>query len=57
MFQMAKECINLFHSKALQNLPKLVFFGLKKCHLATLTVGRGTPEFNLGTLTDVEGAL
>jgi hypothetical protein len=32
-------------------------FGLKKCHLATLTVGRGTPEFNLGTLTDVEGAL
>jgi hypothetical protein len=27
---------NVFHSKALQNLPKLGFFGLKINHLATL---------------------
>jgi hypothetical protein len=33
---MAKEYTNLFHSKDLQNLPKLVFFGLKTNHLATL---------------------
>jgi hypothetical protein len=29
---------NTFHSKALQNLPKLGFFGLKTNHLATLAV-------------------
>jgi hypothetical protein len=27
---------NIFHSKVLQNIPKLVFFGLKRNHLATL---------------------
>jgi hypothetical protein len=31
---------NIFHCKTLQNLPKLGFFGLKICHLATLTAGR-----------------
>jgi hypothetical protein len=28
--------INIFHCKTLQNLPKLEFFGLKMCLLATL---------------------
>jgi hypothetical protein len=28
---------NIFHSKALQNIPKLGFFGMKIYHLATLT--------------------
>jgi hypothetical protein len=40
MYQMAmiysKWPKNLFHSKALQTLPKLHFFGLKINHLATL---------------------
>jgi hypothetical protein len=27
---------NISHSKALQNLPKLKFFGMTLCHLATL---------------------
>jgi hypothetical protein len=36
IFQIAREYTNLFHSKALQNLPKLGFFGLKINHLATL---------------------
>jgi hypothetical protein len=33
---MAIKYIDIFPSKALQNLPKLVFFGLKTNHLATL---------------------
>jgi hypothetical protein len=33
---MAIKYINIFQSKALQNLPKLGFFGLKTNHLATL---------------------
>jgi hypothetical protein len=33
---MAIKFNNIFYSKALQILPKLVFFGLKTNHLATL---------------------
>jgi hypothetical protein len=36
IFQMAIEYTDFFHSKALQNLPKFVFFGLNIYHLATL---------------------
>jgi hypothetical protein len=36
LFQMSIKYINIFQSKALQNLPKLEFFGLKRNHLATL---------------------
>jgi hypothetical protein len=32
---MAIKYTNIFHCKTLQNLPKLGFFGLKICHLAT----------------------
>jgi hypothetical protein len=35
--QMAIKFANIFHCKALQNLPKLGFFYLKKYHLATLS--------------------
>jgi hypothetical protein len=35
-FQMVIKYTNIFHSKALQNLPKLGFFGLKINHLVTL---------------------
>jgi hypothetical protein len=34
---------NIFHSKALQNIPKLGLFGRKRNHLATLP-----PTVNLG---------
>jgi hypothetical protein len=34
---MAMEYTNLFHSEALQNLPKFGIFGLKIYHLATLS--------------------
>jgi hypothetical protein len=33
---MTIKCINIFNSKALQNLPKFGCFGLKTNHLATL---------------------
>jgi hypothetical protein len=33
---MAMEYTNNFHSKAIQNIPKILFFGLKKYYLATL---------------------
>jgi hypothetical protein len=36
IFQMAIKYISSFQSKALQNLPKLGIFGLKRNHLATL---------------------
>jgi hypothetical protein len=36
MFQMTKKPSNLPHSKDLQKLPKLVFFGLETIRLATL---------------------
>jgi hypothetical protein len=36
VFQTAVEYTNTFYSKALQNVPKLGFFGLKINHLATL---------------------
>jgi hypothetical protein len=36
IFQRVLKYINFFQSKALQNLPKLGFFGLKRNHLATL---------------------
>jgi hypothetical protein len=36
IFRHTLKYTNIFNSKALQNLPKLVFFGLKMCHLATL---------------------
>jgi hypothetical protein len=36
--QMAITYTNIFHCKALQNLPKLGFLGLKICHLATLSL-------------------
>jgi hypothetical protein len=34
--QMTIKYISIFHSKALQNLPKIGIFGLKTNHLATL---------------------
>jgi hypothetical protein len=34
--QLAIKNANIFHCKTLQNLPKLVFFGLKIYHLARL---------------------
>jgi hypothetical protein len=36
IFQMAIKYINIFQSKALQNLPKLVLLVLERNHLATL---------------------
>jgi hypothetical protein len=36
IFQMVMKYANIFHSKALQNLPKLGIFGLKTTYLATL---------------------
>jgi hypothetical protein len=38
MIQMNTECNKHFQSKALLNVPKLGFFGLKTNHLATLTL-------------------
>jgi hypothetical protein len=40
MFQMAIKYINIFKSEALQNLPKLGFFGMKTNHPATLLLSR-----------------
>jgi hypothetical protein len=40
---MAARCTNIFHSKALQNKPKLGFWYMKKCHLAILVL---MPEFS-----------
>jgi hypothetical protein len=40
IFRMAIQYINIFQSRALQNLPKLGIFGLKRNHLATLPQGR-----------------
>jgi hypothetical protein len=40
IFQMGTKYTNIFHSKALQNLPKLGFFGLKINRLATLQCKR-----------------
>jgi hypothetical protein len=37
IFHMVIKYTNIFRSKALQNLPKLGFFGLQRNHLATLT--------------------
>jgi hypothetical protein len=37
LYQTAFKYTNIFHSKALQNIPKFGFFGLKINHLATLT--------------------
>jgi hypothetical protein len=36
IFQMVITYNNIYHSKALQNLPKFGIFGLKTNHLATL---------------------
>jgi hypothetical protein len=36
MDQMNITNTNIFHSKTLENLPKLGYLGLKICHLATL---------------------
>jgi hypothetical protein len=36
MFQMVIKYTNIYHSKALHNLPKFGIFGLKTNHLATL---------------------
>jgi hypothetical protein len=47
---MSIKSINIFQSKAPQNLPKLGFFGLKTNHLATLRL------FGLFTLTFDEAA-
>jgi hypothetical protein len=33
---MAIKCINIFQSKAMKSFPKMVIFGLKTNHLATL---------------------
>jgi hypothetical protein len=38
IFQMAINYTYIFQSKALQNFPKLGFFGLKTNHLATLSM-------------------
>jgi hypothetical protein len=38
-FQMVIKYTNIYHSNALQNLPKFGIFGLKTNHLATLLVG------------------
>jgi hypothetical protein len=46
---MAIDYPKVFHSKALQNFPKLGFFGLKMYHLATLLktsnhpIGKNSP--------------
>jgi hypothetical protein len=37
---MAIKYIDIYHSKALQKLPKIGIFGLKSNHLATLLLGR-----------------
>jgi hypothetical protein len=38
IFQMAIKYNNIYHSEALQNLPKFGIFGLKTNHLATLLI-------------------
>jgi hypothetical protein len=40
IFKMVIQYANIFHSKALQNIPKSDFFGTKINHLATLLVAR-----------------
>jgi hypothetical protein len=39
IFQMVIKYTNIYHSKAIQNLPKFGIFGLKTKHLATLAGG------------------
>jgi hypothetical protein len=36
IFQMNRNYTKIFHSKALKNIPELIFFGMKIYHLATL---------------------
>jgi hypothetical protein len=43
---------NIYHSKALQNLPKFGIFGLKTNHLATLAPGGTTVAVSDNSLTD-----
>jgi hypothetical protein len=43
-FQMAIKYINIFQSKALQNLPKIGFFGLKSNHQAVANFSREKKE-------------
>jgi hypothetical protein len=38
MFLMAMKYTNIFHSKGLQNIPKLVFLVMKINHLAALMI-------------------
>jgi hypothetical protein len=51
---MAKEYTNPFYSKALKNLPKLGFFGLKINHLATLVkTGLKSKTLRNGSLVSI----
>jgi hypothetical protein len=49
IFQMAIKYTNIYHSKALQNLPKFWIFGLKTNHLATLNKTRAFAGLALKT--------
>jgi hypothetical protein len=45
MVQLVIKFTNILHSKALQNIPKWIFFGLKINHLATLLTTTGNKLF------------
>jgi hypothetical protein len=46
---MCKKCTDIFRLKALKNVPKLDFFVLKICHLATLILTVGNVEVDIET--------
>jgi hypothetical protein len=56
LYQTAVKYTNIFPSKALQNVPKLGFFGLKMYHLAILLGRVRRKQFSRGRFTSEEFA-